>query len=177
MPASRALLMMRREDASSAAPPNIMAPRQSGDTLRPLRPSLRYSTATSPLLDRHLDGMQLFPIQATLETLTEKRERPAQGEVKAGHQTVDDERAEGRIVDHLRGARELSEADDRGQRGAFEYLHEKPHSWRNGDADGLRQDDKTQLLQMAEPKGVRPIPLPARDGLDAAAPYLAEECA
>src|SRR5262249_2465981 len=177
MPASRALSIMRCEEASSVGPPNIMAPRQSGDTLRPLRPSLRYSTAAPPLLDRHLEGRQLFPIQATLETLTEKRERPAQEEVKAGHQTVDNERAEGRIVDHLCGARKLSEANNRGQRGAFENLHEKTDGRRDGDADRLRQDDETQLLQMAEPKGMRPVPLPARDGLDAAAPYLTEECA
>src|SRR5688572_8309648 len=35
--------MMPREDSSSVGPPNIMVPRQSGETLRPLRPSERYS--------------------------------------------------------------------------------------------------------------------------------------
>jgi len=40
-PASRALAMMRWAVGSSVAPPNIMVPRQSGETLSPLRPRLR----------------------------------------------------------------------------------------------------------------------------------------
>jgi hypothetical protein len=43
IPASRARAMIRAEWASSVGPPNIIVPRQSGETLRPLRPSLRYS--------------------------------------------------------------------------------------------------------------------------------------
>src|ERR1051326_1551607 len=46
-PASRAWAMMRCAVGSSVAPPNIMVPRQSGDTFRPLRPRLRYSTRVS----------------------------------------------------------------------------------------------------------------------------------
>src|ERR1051325_3568403 len=46
-PASRALAMMRCAVGSSVAPPNIMVPRQSGETFRPLRPRLRYSTRVS----------------------------------------------------------------------------------------------------------------------------------
>src|SRR5438445_605298 len=42
MPASRALATIRAEVASSAGPPNIMVPKQIGETLRPLRPSWRY---------------------------------------------------------------------------------------------------------------------------------------
>src|SRR5690242_9306710 len=38
--------MMLFEVASSVAPPNIMVPRQSCETLRPLAPRLRYSMAT-----------------------------------------------------------------------------------------------------------------------------------
>src|ERR1700755_791786 len=41
-PASRALATIRDEVASSVGPPNIMVPRQIGEILRPLRPSLRY---------------------------------------------------------------------------------------------------------------------------------------
>src|SRR3954453_20622948 len=44
-PCSRARAMMRPLVASTVAPPNIIVPRQSGDTLSPLRPRLRYSTA------------------------------------------------------------------------------------------------------------------------------------
>src|SRR6516164_4975203 len=46
-PASRALAMMRCAVGSSAAPPNIMVPRQRGDTFSPLRPRFRYSTHAS----------------------------------------------------------------------------------------------------------------------------------
>src|ERR1700742_3300902 len=42
IPASRAFAMMRAEVASSVGPPNIMVPRQIGETFRPLRPSWRY---------------------------------------------------------------------------------------------------------------------------------------
>src|ERR1700730_4201010 len=42
-PASRALAMIRCAVASSVGPPNIMVPRQSGDTFNPLRPSERDS--------------------------------------------------------------------------------------------------------------------------------------
>src|SRR5262249_11925368 len=47
MPASRALATMRDEVASSVGPPNIMVPRQIGDTFRPLRPRLRYCICCS----------------------------------------------------------------------------------------------------------------------------------
>ncbi|MGY4423070.1 hypothetical protein ACVWY2_005519 [Bradyrhizobium sp. JR6.1] len=42
MPASRAFATIRDEVASSVGPPNIMVPRQIGETFRPLRPSWRY---------------------------------------------------------------------------------------------------------------------------------------
>src|SRR6185312_8071283 len=45
-PWSRALATIVFEVASSVAPPNIMVPRQSCETFRPLTPSLRYSMAT-----------------------------------------------------------------------------------------------------------------------------------
>src|SRR5581483_1803935 len=48
MPASRAFATMRAEVASSVGPPNIMVPRQIGETFRPLRPSLRYCISFAP---------------------------------------------------------------------------------------------------------------------------------
>src|SRR3954449_8316212 len=42
MPASCAFAMIRFDVASSVGPPNIIVPKQIGDTLRPLRPSWRY---------------------------------------------------------------------------------------------------------------------------------------
>jgi hypothetical protein len=38
-PASRALATIRIEVGSSVGPPNIIVPRQIGETFRPLRPS------------------------------------------------------------------------------------------------------------------------------------------
>jgi len=40
-PKARALAMMRSLVGASVRPPNIIVPRQIGDTLRPLRPSRR----------------------------------------------------------------------------------------------------------------------------------------
>src|SRR4051812_40278921 len=42
IPASCAFAMIRFDAASSVGPPNIMVPRQIGETFRPLRPSWRY---------------------------------------------------------------------------------------------------------------------------------------
>src|SRR5688500_7859477 len=47
-PASRAFATMRSAVASSVGPPNIIVPRQSGETFKPLRPSLRYSIRHPP---------------------------------------------------------------------------------------------------------------------------------
>src|SRR5215207_7852188 len=43
MPASRALATIRAAVGSSVGPPNLIVPRQIGETLTPLRPRLRYS--------------------------------------------------------------------------------------------------------------------------------------
>ena len=47
-PCSRALATMRPAVASSVAPPNVMVPRQSGETFTPLAPRLRYSMLSFP---------------------------------------------------------------------------------------------------------------------------------
>ncbi len=46
-PASRAEATMRPDSAASVRSPNIIVPRQMGETCRPLRPRLRYSKAIS----------------------------------------------------------------------------------------------------------------------------------
>src|SRR5262249_10461068 len=51
MPASRAFATIRAEVASSVGPPNIMVPRQIGETFRPLRPSWRYCMSGGPSLE------------------------------------------------------------------------------------------------------------------------------
>src|SRR5947199_10681688 len=57
-PAARALAMIRIDADSSVGPPNIIVPRQSGETFNPLRPSLRYSNFTSEALFQH-HGLEL----------------------------------------------------------------------------------------------------------------------
>src|SRR5260370_28206179 len=56
MPASRALASICAEVASSAGPPNIMVPRQIGETLRPLRPSWRYCMGWSSKMNFVIPG-------------------------------------------------------------------------------------------------------------------------
>src|SRR5579859_2109896 len=48
MPASYALSMIAKEGSSSAWLPKVMVPRQSAETLRPLRPSRRTSIDRFP---------------------------------------------------------------------------------------------------------------------------------
>src|SRR5690348_15038949 len=47
MPASAAVSMMRPETASSVWKPNVIVPRHRRETVRPVRPSLRYSIEDS----------------------------------------------------------------------------------------------------------------------------------
>ena len=49
-PASRALAMIRCAVGSSVAPPNIMVPRQRGDTFSPLRPEIAVVHVRLPQL-------------------------------------------------------------------------------------------------------------------------------
>src|SRR3954454_7047660 len=58
MPASSAAWMMRMDSAWSVLPqaPNIIVPRQSGETWTPVRPSGRCSMCVLLLLGRHLAG-------------------------------------------------------------------------------------------------------------------------
>src|SRR4030081_889788 len=59
MPASRAFATIRAEVASSVGPPNIMVPRQIGETFRPLRPSGRYCIDVGPLGLGVIPGLRL----------------------------------------------------------------------------------------------------------------------
>src|SRR5450755_3746051 len=49
-PCSRARATMRAAVGSSVAPPNIMPPRHSRDTCRPLCPNVEYSITQLPLI-------------------------------------------------------------------------------------------------------------------------------
>src|SRR5476649_2194183 len=110
-----------------------------------------------------------------LEMAAGQRQGIAQREINGGDGAEDGERLEGRVVDDLSGARELDEADHRGERRVLHDLHHEAHRRRNGDAHRLRQHDVGILLEAVEAEAIRRLPLGARHGLDAAAPDLAQE--
>src|SRR5512139_1528218 len=57
MPASSARPMMANDSGLSVGPPKFIAPRQSGDTIAPVRPSDRYSIGISlPRRDAAVDN-------------------------------------------------------------------------------------------------------------------------
>src|SRR5882757_658831 len=103
------------------------------------------------------------------------RQGVAQHEIDRGDRGEDHERLEGRVVYDLAGARQLDEADHRGERGVFDDLHHEAHGGRNGDPHRLWQDDVGILLEAVEAETIRGLPLGARHRLDAAAPDLAEK--
>src|SRR5215475_9607790 len=69
IPASRAFATIRPEVASSVGPPNIMVPRQIGETFRPLRPSFLYCI----FLALYKDGSQDSCLASSLRA---KRSNP-----------------------------------------------------------------------------------------------------
>src|SRR5450432_3501999 len=77
------------------------------------------------------------------------RQRVAQHEIDGGYRRKDHERLEGRVVDDLAGARQLDEADHRGERGVLHDLHHEADRGRNGEPHRLRQDNVDILLGSA----------------------------
>src|SRR5579872_2673614 len=104
-----------------------------------------------------------------------QRQRVAHREVDRGDDGEDDERLEGRVVDDLARARELDEADHRGERGVLDDLHHEADGRRDGELHRLRQHHVGVLLEAVEAKAIGGFPLGARHRLDAAAPDLAQE--
>src|ERR1051325_4271109 len=94
------------------------------------------------------------------------RERVAQHEIDGGDGGEDRERLEGRVVDDLAGARQLDEADHRGERGVLHDLHHEAHGRRDGNAQPLRQDHVGILLERVEAEAIRGLPLGLRHRLD-----------
>src|SRR5476651_2141280 len=113
----------------------------------------RSATRTTDSLVPSAAGMG-FP----LEVAAGQRQRIAQREVDGGDGAEDGERLEGRVVDDLAGARELDEADDRGQRGVLHDLHHEAHRGRDGDAQRLRQHHVGILLEAVEAPAIRRLP-------------------
>ncbi len=102
-------------------------------------------------------------------------EREAEREVDQRDQRVDEERAEGRVVQHRAGLGQVDEADDGGERRALDHLHREADRRRDGDAQRLRQDHVAHLLDIGEGERFAGFPLALRQRFDAAAPDLGEE--
>src|SRR6266404_4057777 len=83
-----------------------------------------------------------------------QRQRIAQGEIDRRDAGENHEGLEGRVVDDLACPRQFDEADHRGERGVLHDLHHEAHGRRNGEADGLGQDDIGVLLEAVEAEAV-----------------------
>eukprot|EP01022_Parablepharisma_sp_SALTPOND_P000591 TRINITY_DN1031_c0_g5_i1.p1 TRINITY_DN1031_c0_g5~~TRINITY_DN1031_c0_g5_i1.p1 ORF type:complete len:1047 (+),score=351.32 TRINITY_DN1031_c0_g5_i1:737-3877(+) len=114
-------------------------------------------------------GMQ-FPLKGEADA----RQRIAEYEVDAGHDGEDQEGLEGRIADQLARLGQFHQADDGGDRGVLDDLHQEAHGGRQRDAHRLRQDHVAQLLPARHGQGGGGFPLRYRHGLDATAPDLAQ---
>src|SRR3954465_5535377 len=90
MPASRARWMMRTESSWSVLPqaPNIIVPRQSGETWTPVRPSGRYSIVLG-LRDRHAERLERHRVGPG-PAATAGVERIDGGDLVAGELEVED---------------------------------------------------------------------------------------
>src|SRR5260370_39279508 len=114
-------------------------------------------------------------MQPPFEPAGHLREWKAQHEVERGHSQVNGEGAEGGGGGELALAGQFDEADHGRERGVLDQLYEKTDSRRDGKARRLRHDDVAQLRGEAEAKRGAGLPLGPRDGLQAAAPDLAQE--
>src|ERR1700722_5309461 len=114
-------------------------------------------------------------MEPPLEPAGYLRQREAEREVDGGHDQVDGEGTEGGGWGELALAGELDEADDGGQRGVLDELDQEADGGRNGEPERLRHDDVAQLLGEAQAQRGAGLPLGARDGLQAAAPDLAQK--
>src|SRR6185437_13099355 len=94
-----------------------------------------------------------------LERARGERQRIAQDEVDGADDGEDGEGLEGRVVDDLPGARQLDEADHRGQRGVLHDLHHEAHGGRDRQPQRLRQHDVDVLLEAVEAQAVGRLPL------------------
>ena len=79
--------------------------------------------------------------ELALQAGAEKRQRPADHEVEDADDAEDHERLEDLVGDDVAGARQLGEADDGGERGALDELHQEADRRRAARCEGLRQDD------------------------------------
>src|SRR5439155_3336630 len=133
-----------------------------------------FSTSFAPKLFL-TSRMLTSDIEAAFDFLRPPRQWEAEAEIDQRDQRVDQERPEGRVVEHGAGLGQFDEADDRGERRALDDLHGETNGRRDRDARGLRQDDVAHLLDVAERQSGGRLPLALRYRFDAAAPDLGQE--
>src|SRR5476651_2696190 len=114
-------------------------------------------------------------MQPPFETPRYLRQRKAERKVKSGHGEIDGEGTEGDGSGELALAGQLDETDDGGERRILDELHQKSDGGRNAQSDRLRDDDVPQLRTETEAQRGTGLPLCLGDGLQAAAPDLAQE--
>ena len=102
------------------------------------------------------------------------RKRKADCKIDQRHQAKYEKWLEGGVGQYLRGSDQFVVTEDRRKSGALDELHKETDGWRDGDADGLRQDHQSQLGNVVEPEASAAVPLAARDGLNGTAPDVGE---
>src|SRR5260221_2829100 len=159
---------------SSVDLPEPLRPIRATTVARSTEKDTSFSTASEPKLLCTRDK-RTTDMEPPFKPPAECREGKADEEVERRDAAEDGQRLEGQVVDQLAGPGELDEADEGGQRRILDDLHHDADGRRGRHADGLRNDDVPKLLYATEAERGRTLPLRARHGLDAAAPYLAEE--
>src|SRR5689334_3347834 len=85
-----------------------------------------FRTSVGPKLFR-TSTMSTSGMELPFQTMGIPGEREAEREIDRGHQRVDQEGPEGRVVEHGAGLGQVDEADDRGERGTLDHLHREAH--------------------------------------------------
>src|SRR6478736_8768248 len=154
--------------------PEPEAPITAITSLAPISKLTPFRTFTAPKLLCTLLRLTTADIEFPFKAAAPGRERVADGEVEGGDDDEHRERLKDRVVDKLAGLGELDEADNRGQRGVLDDLHEEADGRRRGDAHRLRQDHQPHALDAGERQAFGGFPLRLGHRLDAATPDLAQ---
>lgn len=85
---------------------------------------------------------------------------------------INRKRPEGCISNHVPRLCEFGEPNNRSESSALNNLNQKPNSRRNSNLQGLRPDNKPQLLRKRHPKTGTRGPLPTRHGLNTPTPDI-----
>src|SRR5258705_12494838 len=117
-----------------------------------------FSTSFAPKLFL-TSRMLTSDIKASFDFLRPPGQREAETEIDQRDQRIDQERPEGRVVEHGAGLGQFDEADDRGERGALDDLHGEANGRCDRDARGLRRDNVGRLLRVAEPEAGGRLPM------------------